>query len=66
MLYETPTVASQQKKQEAYKPEETLPPWGIQSANSKHIAAKRVTSATTRSTVTPRANNLKRGKSSTN
>lgn len=64
MLYETPTVASQQKKQDVYKPEEVLPPWGIQSINSKNILAKRVTSATTRSTVTPRANNVKRGLSS--
>lgn len=64
MLYETPTVASQQKKQDVYKPDEALPPWGIQSINSKNILAKRVTSATTRSTVTPRANNIKREKSS--
>ena len=66
MLYETPTVASKQKKQEAYQPEENLPAWGIQSINSKNILAKRVTSATTRSTVTPRASNLKRGKSNQN
>lgn len=66
MLYETPTVASKQKKQGAFKQEETLPPWGIQSVNTKHVVGKRVTSATTRSTVTPRANNLKRGNSSSN
>jgi len=64
MLYETPTVASQHKKQGAYKPEENLPPWGIQSVHSKHAIAKRTPSATTRTTVTPRANTLKRGKTS--
>lgn len=64
MLYESHTVASKQKKQEAYKPDEVLPPWGIQSINTKNVLAKRVTSATTRSTITPRGKNLKRGKSS--
>ena len=66
MLYETPTVASQQKKQEVFKAEENLPPWGIQSVNTKHVAGKRTPSATTRSTVTPRTNNLKRGKTTVN
>lgn len=64
VLYGTPTVSSMQKKQDVYKPDEVLPPWGIQSINSKNILSKRVTSATTRSTVTPRCKNLKRGKSS--
>jgi hypothetical protein len=63
-LYKIPTVSSQQKKQELYKPEENLPPWGNLGVNSKNTMAKRVTSATTRSTVTPR-NKLKRGKSTT-
>ena len=53
-------------KQEVYKPDEILPPWGIQSINSKNVLGKRVTSATTRSTVTPRCKNLKRGKSNAN
>ena len=55
MLYEKQTVASKHKKQEAYKNEDELPAWGIQSINSKNALAKRVTSATTRSTTTPRA-----------
>lgn len=64
MLYETPTVASQHKKQDVYKPEESLPAWGIQRVDSKNINAKRTTSATTRSTITPR-NHLKRNATST-
>lgn len=43
MLYNTPTVASLQKKQEAYQPEEPLPTWGVQRADSKNVVGKRTT-----------------------
>lgn len=65
-LYETPTVASQYKKQGVFKQESSLPPWGIQSVNTKHAAGKKTLSVTTRSTVTPRRMAIKRGKTNVN
>jgi hypothetical protein len=64
LLYETQTVASKHKREEKYKPEEALPAWGIQAVNTNSVG-KRTTSATTRTTVTPRATQLKRGHTST-
>jgi hypothetical protein len=65
LLYETPTVASKQKKEAKYIPEETLPVWGNHLVKAKNFSEKRIISATTRTTVTPRANRLRRGHTST-
>jgi hypothetical protein len=65
LLYETPTVASKQKKEAKYIPEEALPVWGNHLVKAKNVSEKRIISATTRTTVTPRASRLKRGHTST-